>query len=706
MATIANVSIGLSANSAKLKKDLDKARKSTNKFGAGASKDVNLLGKAIKKLGPAIAAVGFAALARSVAETSKQLGIMSNLTGTTTTRLQQITPSLNRAGISLEKYSDIIKDVNDKTNDFLQTGGGPMADFFDNIAPKVGITADAFKGLSGEEGLQLYIDSLQKAGLSTEEMTFYMEALASDSTMLLPLLRDNAAGMDEFALSSGNAIKPEFLKAVTDLGTNLKSIGTILINLTVNIIGPVIESLAKLSGWLVKTANVLADWIEVGDMGRQVQDALETSLDNTSIAIVDQANASRILDAALKDGTIYSLAQAEAELVKAEARRADILAMEDQRREMALSSQEYQKILRDMRTADDAINFTKAGTEQREDAEQHKIRMIAKQREFLSLLGETTAITEEEAELLRGIEVNISEIKSRVAEWNGENNAALVLTDRVAEAVSNISFENATAGAVALSKELGVSLHNAMQLMGILGAANQSQVVGDPLDPRNPSYNSKANVAERFRQLQLDGILNRGQGGTSSSSRGGGGGGSSRNRLPLALSANDSYDFSMDTSGFDTGGGFKDSSWAKTIASDFAGSLKSELTNALVSGDWSDIGENLMDSITMSIINATVSQGIDFLMGAIGFNQGGIVPSTPNSKSYADSVPAMLQPGELVVPVDQVDNFMSGGSGGGGQTFNINITGDVSRLTRNEVVKMMPEIAAGTNMLNKENGGR
>jgi hypothetical protein len=173
---------------------------------------VNLLGKAIKKLGPAIAAVGFAALARSVAETSKQLGIMSNLTGTTTTRLQQITPSLNRAGISLEKYSDIIKDVNDKTNDFLQTGGGPMADFFDNIAPKVGITADAFKGLSGEEGLQLYIDSLQKAGLSTEEMTFYMEALASDSTMLLPLLRDNAAGMDEFALSSGNAIKPEFLR--------------------------------------------------------------------------------------------------------------------------------------------------------------------------------------------------------------------------------------------------------------------------------------------------------------------------------------------------------------------------------------------------------------------------------------------------------------------------------------------------------------
>ena len=65
----------------------------------------------------------------------------------------------------------------------------------------------------------------------------------------------------------------------------------------------------------------------------------------------------------------------------------------------------------------------------------------------------------------------------------------------------------------------------------------------------------------------------------------------------------------------------------------------------------------------------------------------------------------MLQPGELVVPKDQVGNFMNGG-GGGGQVFNINVTGDVSRLTRKEIVQMMPQIAAGTNALNKENGRR
>jgi hypothetical protein len=84
--------------------------------------------------------------------------------------------------------SDILKDVNDRIGDFMQTGGGPMADFFENIAPKVGVTAEQFARLSGPEALQLYVDSLEKAGLSQQEMTFYLEAMASDTTALIPLL--------------------------------------------------------------------------------------------------------------------------------------------------------------------------------------------------------------------------------------------------------------------------------------------------------------------------------------------------------------------------------------------------------------------------------------------------------------------------------------------------------------------------------------
>ena len=86
-----------------------------------------------------------------------------------------------------------------------------------------------------------------------------------------------------------------------------------------------------------------------------------------------------------------------------------------------------------------------------------------------------------------------------------------------------------------------------------------------------------------------------------------------------------------------------------------------------------------------------------------GLNEGGIVPSYGGQRGI-DSVPAMLTPGELVVPTNRVGEFMNGS---GRQTvFNLNITGDVSRQTRNEIVKMMPEITSGVNFNNTENNYR
>ena len=66
--------------------------------------------------------------------------------------------------------------------DYVQTGAGPLADFFENIAPKVGLTADSFADLSSEQKLGAYVNALEKANLSQADMTFYMEAIASDAT--------------------------------------------------------------------------------------------------------------------------------------------------------------------------------------------------------------------------------------------------------------------------------------------------------------------------------------------------------------------------------------------------------------------------------------------------------------------------------------------------------------------------------------------
>ena len=44
-----------------------------------------------------------------------------------------------------------------------------MDDFFENIAPKVGLTADAFEDLSSEQKLGVYANALEVADVSSQE---------------------------------------------------------------------------------------------------------------------------------------------------------------------------------------------------------------------------------------------------------------------------------------------------------------------------------------------------------------------------------------------------------------------------------------------------------------------------------------------------------------------------------------------------------
>lgn len=134
-----------------------------------------------------------------VGETAKQIENQARLANATTTEFQEWAFASKSVSVEQDKLSDIMKDVNDKFGDFMQTGGGEMKDFFEKIAPKVGVTAKEFQGLSGPQILGKYYDTLKKANVSQAEMTFYMEAIANDATLLAPLLDNNAEKLKEYA---------------------------------------------------------------------------------------------------------------------------------------------------------------------------------------------------------------------------------------------------------------------------------------------------------------------------------------------------------------------------------------------------------------------------------------------------------------------------------------------------------------------------
>ncbi|HGM7334446.1 TPA: hypothetical protein ACKQCJ_000750 [Stenotrophomonas maltophilia] len=184
--------------------DTQRAERSMKRMKGTAQDAAKGVGTAFAAVGAAVGAGAGAAAAavvnwtREVSELSQEVEKLSRLSGTDAVTFQKWAAGAASVGIQQDKLADILKDTQDKVGDFLQTGGGPMKDFFEKIAPKVGLTADQFRKLSGPQALGAYVEALQRAGLSQNEMTFYMEAIANDSTLLLPLLLDNAKGMRDW----------------------------------------------------------------------------------------------------------------------------------------------------------------------------------------------------------------------------------------------------------------------------------------------------------------------------------------------------------------------------------------------------------------------------------------------------------------------------------------------------------------------------
>ena len=167
---------------------------------------------------------GFTAAAKSALEYGKEMQNLADVAGAGFVEFQKLAEGAKTVGIESDKLADIYKDVNDKVGDFLQAGSGPMVDFFENIAPAIGVTADQFKNLSGPQALQLYYDSIEKANLSQQEMTFYMEAIASDTTALIPLLANGGVAFKQFGEEAEEAGRIMELATAQSLASASKSI--------------------------------------------------------------------------------------------------------------------------------------------------------------------------------------------------------------------------------------------------------------------------------------------------------------------------------------------------------------------------------------------------------------------------------------------------------------------------------------------------
>lgn len=172
---------------------------------------------------------------------------------------------------------------------------------------------------------------------------------------------------------------------------------------------------------------------------------------------------------------------------------------------------------------------------------------------------------------------------------------------------------------------------------------------------------------------------------------------------------------------------------ALTIASAAFGVYSAAGASSTAVNNTSGVGYNSPSAQSYAVDTPSVSGPYPLKYATGGYISG---PGTATS----DSIPAMLSNGEFVVRASAVDKwrplleainsgrpakFSDGGiveasatmstlkdgfktssasNGASTQTFNINVTGDVSRQTRREIQEMIPVIAVGVNSHNSERG--
>ena len=235
--------VNLGLDSAELSNGLKAARGQLSQFAGQLGKvAAGLVAAAV----PAMTAMGVSAV--NAAEEIRKLSALANATPE---EFQRTAAAAAKVGVEQVKLADILKDTNDRVGEFIQTGGGEMKDFFEKIAPKVGVTAKQFEGLSGPAALQLYVQTLQKAGVNQQELTYYMESLADEATALAPLFANGAQLLDQYAgraVALGAVMDNKTVAAFARVRQSLSDVGMVFTgirNMVAQQVAPVMGVLAE-----------------------------------------------------------------------------------------------------------------------------------------------------------------------------------------------------------------------------------------------------------------------------------------------------------------------------------------------------------------------------------------------------------------------------------------------------------------------------
>jgi len=483
-------------NQRRVERFAGRSQKSLSKTSAS----FNALGAAAKRLAPAIAAAFSVQAINSSINAAAEIAKLSSLAGIASDEFQILAATSAQFGIGQEKLADILKDVNDKFGDFTETGAGPLKDFFEFIAPQVGLTADAFADLSSDQKLGAYVSALEKANVSQSEMTFYMEAIASDSTALAAAFQNNGAAIDQMRIRAeklGFVLDEELIanaqEAKGELDLMSRVISANLSNALINLAPLIVGAAEGVAGLTAGVGTFISQFNRLREVGfdeffvtRSYLDGLIAQAEATGKA-ADEVIALRtqraLLESEMSNGGVFSelVPGLERDLRDAARAVAEALASTPEQAEALETQIDFEKSL------EAALASGSARTEQLR--EQVRLQgLSAKEAERERIETEKQALI---ADLMKPFEgqaftVEVTEGREKVMALAEEFERAAIAASSILSPVDGIS--SGTSGAASAAADLAEQLRlvgemspvltslglDAEKLEGIMGTVENS----------------------------------------------------------------------------------------------------------------------------------------------------------------------------------------------------------------------------------------
>ena len=279
---------------------------------------------AIAVSGAAAVGAGVLAMASEYANAARELQTFASISDATTQQFQKMSVGAETMGISQEKLADQLKDFNEKLGEFITIGSGGAVDFFEKIATKTEGSAEGarklaleMQKLSGPDALQLYVDKLEEAGVSQEQMSFYLESMASDTTNLIPLLKNGGEGFKfwaDAAERAGVIMDESAIKKANELSVQMKLLDLQVKGAKNQFIQGLMPALVSVGDSLTDATtetNLMADagatlgnvFMGVAAMGMGVYAVIKMLSNAIAGLAVDAVNAKKMVDKTSENGT-------------------------------------------------------------------------------------------------------------------------------------------------------------------------------------------------------------------------------------------------------------------------------------------------------------------------------------------------------------------------------------------------------------------